>query len=169
MIAADYLVTGLPRCRSAWLAAVLSTPEIPCVHAPDDVEWPIVYRHGLSDPCAASLHPRATLDAMAGKPVVVIVRNEEEAWQSFRALGRRGGLTIKDRGLWGRWAKNLHQFAAASRAHIVSYNDLSDAKIVQDLAAHLGVSVSLSYVKHMDLLKIEQHPKCLQFALSRSK
>ncbi|HUY04996.1 MAG TPA: hypothetical protein VMV33_17090 [Rhodocyclaceae bacterium] len=49
-----YVILGLPRCRTAWLARFLSTPERPCLHEPSrrykDVED---LRAALADDAAA--------------------------------------------------------------------------------------------------------------------
>jgi len=152
------------------MAALLSQPYVPCVHALDDTPWPVVYPHGLSDPTCAALRPEETLDKTDGIPVVVIMRDVNDSWKSFKAMASRGDFKVHDRALWERWALNVKQFAlAAKNVRIADYAELEDPYIVKDLARHVGVDLSIPYIKHMQLLKIEQHQKCLQFVRSRSR
>lgn len=162
----SYLITGLPRCRSAWLAAVLSTPDLPCVHDRASVGWPIDYAHGLSDPTVACVNPHVIVTSVwrDSVPVVIIERDGKDSYESFRAFASRGGLDVTpDR--WDRLVQSFEWFkeqVTGPGTLTVPYDLLDCLDVVRGIGRHVGVHLSPAHVDHFQHLHIEQSIKCLQ-------
>ena len=164
-LAPEYLITGLPRMRSAWLSAVLSTPDLPCVH--DRATAGLVdYKHGLSDPMVSCVAPAAMVKVTYRQPlpVVIIERNPEEAFASLCVMADRADLSI-DRREWESLVREHLWFRErVPQAMVVPYDLLNDSYVVQSIGAAVGVSLSIPHIDRFQRLYIEQHVKCLRSA-----
>lgn len=84
----SFLITGRPRVRSAWLAALLATDAMPVYHeaplakTPIDQEGPF----GLIDPGAACLYPNLALEKFRDCTIIVIERSEKESRTALERL-----------------------------------------------------------------------------------
>lgn len=154
-MALRYLLTGLPRIRSAWFAALLSTDEVPCYHGIEDPTG-ISGPFGLSDPGACLLYPDWSKWASAQIPVVIIVRGQSSARPS---LERWTGLPIPQVG----WDALVTQYDAfiddpPYRTEYFPYECLDDYAVVSQIHQHLtGRPLSRARFDIFNGLKIEQH------------
>lgn len=139
--------------RSAWLSAVLSTPDVPCVHSVLDYPGVVDYEHGQADPYLACLDPEHFLEFEG--PKALVRRDLEEAYRAFVAFGKKlYDAQISD-AFWQVMVDNYHKCLVRTR-YVVEYESLSDTQEVMKLCKHLGVRVSEPYVENMQLLHIEQ-------------
>lgn len=144
-----FFVTGLPRSRTAWLAALLTTDRSLCLHDPEkgtilntlatSIHEP--WRVGAGGPelvgeygAISKLYPAA--------PWVVIVRPQEAALAAFRAtMARNGDLgKCSEKELREFWKDRVHNLALITRhAHVLVFgmNDLDDEKTVRLIWKHL--------------------------------
>lgn len=163
-----FLITGLPRMRSAWLAALFSSDRVRCFHdaaqfglsvpamltavAESDAEVT-----GLIDPGAAVIYPRLAWELFCESPIFIVRRNQDDARGSFeKFLGM--SLPNWDVGLTNyEWLINgppngLNKF------NWVDYESLDDFEVVSWM--HQTCTGRLLDRHRFDLfntLKIEQH------------
>jgi len=161
-MSAEYLITGLPRMRSAWLSQVLTTDSLPCIHARKDIPIPLPVSYGLSDPTDVCINPEAALFEFAGKPVVVVLRNPVEAFESSKRRFKDAVTPAS----WDFMVNNLSIFTQKRGKHktlYVNYEDLNKPDTVQALALHVGVLTRISSILRLQMLNIQQNDKCLPY------
>lgn len=157
-----FLITGLPRIRSAWLATLLNAAGVETVH-----DYTAAFGslsalaawlrqpglRGWCDPCAACLHPEFSALEFSGRRVVIVERDPGAACMSM-----------------ARWAGKPMPFETA-RANLATFRGLVDAEVLTVPYASLDDYAAVdSIVRHctghvlspqlwrtFDLLKIEQH------------
>lgn len=154
-MALRYLLTGLPRIRSAWFAALLSTDQIPCYHSPPAPEE-LIGEFGISDPGACLLYPDWTDWASASAPVVIVTRDSQE---SRTSLERWSGEAIPEAG-WKALIERYDEFldSASPMTLYVPYGCLEDYTAVAMIHKHLtGRALSRNRFDIFNGLKIEQH------------
>jgi hypothetical protein len=151
----NYLLTGLPRIRSAWFAALLTTDDKPCYHSPED-PFSITGNFGIADPNAACLYPAWAIRETEDKPVVVIARNPDH---SRDALARWGGVDPVQMEGWDAMVGNYRWFLnAVPHALVVPYEALDSYEEVAHIYRHLtGRALSKSRFDIFSALQIEQH------------
>lgn len=163
-----FLVTGLPRCRSAWIAALLTAHGAPCLHEPavaygrrvslkeifDDGYRGIVY------PCAALEYRAELAPAFTGRPVVIVDRDEHES----RAELERWSDMHFDDAKWAAAVEANNSIAHAFDVRRVRYADLDKFEIVDRMVRYLtGDSLDPRVFKLFDSLDVQQHKgKALQ-------
>ena len=147
----SYLVTGLPRMRSAWLAAVLATEEVPCFH--EDVHEHAKHMpFGLCDPGAACTYPQRALELWRDRKVVVVVRDEAEARVSFElwAEQKTDWSVLSDRYQW--FFQNVH------RPFLVYYKHLAEYPVMAALYEQVtGQKLSRTRWHLFEGLNVQQH------------
>lgn len=163
-----FLVTGLPRTRSAWIAALLTAHGAPCLHEPavaygrrvslkeifDDGYRGIVY------PCAGLEYGAELPAAFMGHPVVVVDRDPHE---SRAELEKWSSMTFDD----AKWREAVAANETVIRgfdARRVRYADLDKFEIVDRMVRYLtGDSLDPRIFKLFDSLDVQQHKgKALQ-------
>lgn len=151
-----YLITGLPRMRSAWLAALFE-----CAH---DAAVSGIPDGGLCDPCAACLYPRKALEYFTGSPIVIVRRDEAESRESFeRWVG--AGVTQ-----WVAMTENLKWFAQHSKHIEVPYADLNDyGKVAAMYHYCTGNDLQKKRFEFFDVLRIEQHKQKAELRLMKAR
>ena len=157
-----YLITGLPRCRSAWLAAFLTAHGSPCAHEAAislgrSATLQDVFDagfEGLCDP-GAPLRYRATLeDAMRGCPTVLIRRDARMARASFECWL---GQPLPDAG-WAMVESSLAWFEETFSPKVFDFHQLDDERMMEELVWHvLRAPLDHRLFRLFDTLKIEQH------------
>jgi len=95
-----YLITGLPRIRSAWLAALFHTDQQPCLHAPGELP-PRSSNYGIADPGIACITPS---HAAEFSRIAVIERPSKD---SKKSLERWVGAKAKN---WERIDSAYEEF-----------------------------------------------------------
>lgn len=169
-----FLITGHPRSRTAWLAALFSGDGVSVFHDLHFVsgELPAALSFGavrnvtvgVCDPSAASVWPKEACEAFNGHPIVLIERKEA------REAARRWapGLT-KD--VLDLWASNIARFKAlATNVLTVPYESLEDNATVANIYFHCTAKV-LSYqkIELFQTLKICQHTDKLVRQINNNK
>lgn len=161
------MVTGLPRSRTAWLAALLTAHGAPCCH-----EAAIGYRRqvalaeifadgyrGISDPGAAIIYGReALLGAFTDCPVLVVKRDTLDAQLALeKALGRpvENFQRVVDSIAWVEEKLN---------PLVVDFRRLDDPIAVDQIVQHLtGIPLDEKIFRLFDTLRVEQHiPKAFE-------
>lgn len=166
-----FLITGLPRIRSAWLAAILSSDTVQCVHdaavSVESIEGFVRYHKlmqpvtsetpqiivGLADPCAACMYPEKAIELFCESPVVIIDRDPIASRQSYEKwLGKpTTSWEIMER------AHALFCERIPNAVHI-NYEALDDYAIVNRICQHCtGQRLNRFRFDAFNLLKIEQH------------
>lgn len=154
-----FLVTGLPRSRTAWFAALFNAVGRETVHdwAATFGTWSQFRRwyigdRGWCDPCAACAHPGLTLDLVRGHPVAVIARDPKQSAASLD-VAQPG-----DEQFFGVIQTNYERFAREARALVVDYDSLDNYMGVARVVVHCtGLMPSQELFRTFNLLKIEQH------------
>lgn len=153
--AGSYLITGLPRIRSAWLAALLSHDDMLCYHeAPTEKMPPIDpgFPFGLCDPGAACLYPNAALNLFGAINVVIIDRSAKD---SRRALEKFAGAPATQ---WQALEERYEFFCAnAADPYFVNFRDLNNFGVVDLLHRFVtGRPLKRARFDLFDGLRIEQ-------------
>jgi hypothetical protein len=172
-----FLITGLPRTRSAWLAALFSGDGVECWHdavhheSVDGLLYkittsasPIV---GLVDPCAACIYPRAALQIFTGFPIVIVRRSESA---SLDGLTKWSGASPSD---WAGLLRNHAWFVdhalTLPGVQWVKFTDLDDYGVVSELYSQCvrGKMLDRHRFDLFNTLRIEQHHDKAAIAGSR--
>ena len=151
----SYLITGLPRIRSAWLAAVLSHDDLICYHEAPTTAMPPInsgFPFGLCDPGAACLYPRAALNLFGGTRIVIIART---AKQSRRALEKFAGGPATN---WDAIEDRYNFFVTnVPEPYFVEFSDLNNYETVDRLHRFVtGRGLDRQRFNLFDGLRIEQ-------------
>lgn len=151
----SYLVTGLPRIRSAWLAAVLTRDDAISYHeAPTEQMRPIDGKlpFGLFDPGAACLYPNFALKAFDRRKIVII---ERDPAISRRALEKFAGSELP---YWEAVESRYNQFRRyAVQPMIVPFKHLAQFDTVDRISKFVtGWPLSRARFDLFDGLRIEQ-------------
>lgn len=149
----SYLITGLPRTRSAWLAALLSSDDFPCFH--EHVPFTAQKRaFGLCDPGAACCYPNAALNLWAERKVVIVVRNDDEAQRSLKAW-----LGVQHLPNWSTVLNAYRYFLSEATApFLVHYQQLADPNAVAVLYQRLiGRELTDERWHLFEGLNVQQH------------
>lgn len=155
-----FLITSLPRGRTAWLAALLTAHGAPCLH-----EAAIAYGRpmplddifadgylGIVDPGAAVIY-RDTLEAaFADCPTVLIRRDPGEAKAAFETwLGRPVAG-------WHKAEEGIAWFEDHFKPLVVDFEDLEYPAAAEKIIEHVTSRPFDERVWRLfDTLKIEQH------------
>jgi hypothetical protein len=159
-----FLITGLPRIRSAWLAALFSGDKVQCFHDAihhggvdrmlETIEQSTAPVVGLIDPGAASVYPRDALAVFGSSTIIMVFRNEEE---SRAGLARWFG---KDLTHWDDLVKNHGWFMtqATKQFYAIDYVSLDDyAAVAEVYRICTGMTLDKHRFDLFNTLKIEQH------------
>jgi hypothetical protein len=143
--AKPFLITGLPRSRTAWMAAYLTNGRVMCKHEPlkylsdvselPDAIYSEYHTHsGLSDSGAGYFLPwiMKNLDP----PTVIIERDIEEVNHSMQVNGYVMGDALR------LLRERLHAFKYHPRVLWVSYDSLNDKHTMEAIHFHLLPSVA---------------------------
>ena len=125
----SFLITGHPRCRTAWLSALLAAHGAPCVHdalirSADDIPegW------GISDPGFALHFPKQTKQWVEDNDTTVIVIVRNNAREAFeREFGKVSDTS------WAVMQHNLYAFRKAVEHHKFYAEDLNDDETVGEI------------------------------------
>lgn len=159
-----FLITGLPRIRSAWLAALFSTDNVRCFHdpvhhgGPDrmmDAFLACQLAHvGICDPAAACAYPELALRVFHNHPIILIRRDEDDCRAGLENwIGAK--LTH-----WDEILKNYRWFLNHPTRHFmwIRYEDLDNFEVVSQLfLLCTGQKLDIDRFALFNTLKIEQH------------
>lgn len=143
-----FIITGLPRMRSAWFAALLSDG----IHVAHDCTFSdLDEADGWSDPSAACWFPQVVIHQDC--PVVVIQREEIASYSSFL---KWAGVPIPAAS-WDLMVRNYrHVLEQRSDALLVPYQSLDCFEMIEAVAKHCGRTLSKRRWDLFKSLKIEQ-------------
>lgn len=147
----QWVITGLPRSRTAWLGALLATPKVPVYH--DILTYPPEGEvYAISDPTVAIMEPMHKV--ADGVPLVIIVRDPEA---SFNAVETAFGVPI-DKPFREKALKAFYAFAQPTRrAMLVKYEALEHDEVVQAISLWLtGKEIDERRLKTFQALHITE-------------
>lgn len=146
-----FVITGLPRSRTAWLGALLATPAVPVYH--DLRTYPPTGTHyGVSDPMLAATPDGDSIPA--GTPCVFMFRPPQEA---KAALERAYGVEL-DTKIWSAMVDRSNDFISKHRPLVVMLPGLQDSGVLQVISRHLtGKPLDQRRIDTFQALKITQH------------
>ena len=139
--AIDYVISGFPRIRSAWLCALLNAHGSECGH--DILSGAPIGKDGISDPTIACFKMPITAE-------VRIYIHRDDSWRE--AYERFIGFRLDD-ALVDEWRRNVAEYARTARWF--NFNDLDTQ--VYDILEFCGVTPSTHIVETFIGMKIEQH------------
>lgn len=146
-----YVITGLPRSRTAWLGALCATPKTPVYHD-ITVYPPEGESYGIADPMIAA-SPRFH-DLAEGVPVVVLWRDPDECYAS---LQRAYDVQIA-KPIWDDMVKAFHAFCTKYPAMHTHVDTLDKPEAVDFLVERLtGAKPDPRRVATFQSLNITQH------------
>jgi hypothetical protein len=165
MVKRPFLVTGLPRIRSAWFCALFNAMGVDCIH-----EWGYEFNYdraafshwlrashivGVCDPSLACAEDRThVLEVFENKKVVIINRDPIEAQHSFEAwIGQRAPN-------YAALIANLESFKKELSADVleVDFDQLDKYDAVRAVVKHCcGWVVPYRLWRRYDGLCVEQH------------
>jgi hypothetical protein len=163
-----FLLTGLPRIRSAWFTALFNAIQVPCIH-----EWGYSFNYvksafhrwvnlhgyrGVCDPSIAVANEQTeNIELFAGRPVVIIDRAPVDAQIAFEDwIGQPAPN-------YGALIRNLWAFEhAAKEAKCdimkVSYHTLDSYDVVADVVKHCCRQPLPHRIwRQFHVLHVEQH------------
>lgn len=142
-----FIITGLPRMRSAWFAALLSDG----IHVAHDIALnSLEGADGWSDPAAACWFPDRVIQHEG--PVVLIVRSEIAAYSAFIKWSE---VAIPPSS-WDTMVKNYHRVKNERDCLIIPFDALDSFEVVEAVAKHCGRTLSKKRWDLFKSLKIEQ-------------
>lgn len=149
----SFLITGRPRIRSAWLAAVLSGEDMNLYHEAPLPKHPIIEKEafGLVDPSAATLWPRKALKLFEGKQIIVIDRPEADSRASLEKLAGQKAAH------WQDLEDRYQMFLREADVTLVPYASIADYEVVSNLVSMCtGAFLTRERFDLFDGLHIEQ-------------
>lgn len=154
-----YLITGLPRIRSAWFAALLSNDEFPCYH--DILSMGTLIKDkafGLSDPSAACAYPNTALNCIDKNcKVVFISRTHTESKDSLSKKYPEADWN----GIVSRYVffcDKLSKKHPIENLLMIDFDALNSYETVNKISLFCtGKKLSRKRYRLFDALRIEQH------------
>ncbi len=159
-----FLITGLPRMRSAWLAALFSSDAVRCFH--DAVHHGGINKMlelikncksphvGLCDPAAACVYPRLALESFQNDRIIVVRRHEEDCQLGLERWAHA------PMSCWDELVENHRWFRdqAGDRFLWVEYEDLDNFGTVSEVfRLCTGLALDKERFDLFNTLQIEQH------------
>lgn len=154
----SYLIAGLPRCRLAWLSALLWSDELPCYHDDPARLNSLVERgtpFGFASASLITVDPEKAISVFADCPIVIVSR---PAIESRVALAKWAGFPLP------KWYVIEERFAyfvkqvPQNRLLMVESKSLDDYAVANRVYRHCrGLPLSEDKFRVFNLLKIEQH------------
>lgn len=146
-----FLVTGLPRMRSAWLAALFASNQVRCIHEIGLVGLDAFRRMtgtvGVFDPAAPLMYPDEDFDLR------IVVRRDAEV--ARRSLQLWFGCELPH---WHEIESALKRFEDRYHPEVIAFESLDDFDALSALHRRCtGAALSVERFELFDKLKIEQH------------
>lgn len=147
----QYLISGHPRTRTAWLCALLNAHGSLCYHDVRVNSVPMDVDAGIADPSLACLDAAEALKWSEGKPRVCLTR---EDWAI--ALGDWSGVYVLSE-MADATEANCMMFAKGANL-ILPYEGLENDELVKEVVELCTQKpASMELIKIFQGLKIEQH------------
>jgi hypothetical protein len=161
-----YLISGMPRCRTAWLTAVLRAHGSVAYHDVYGIGIPLGNDYGVVDPAVALVTPETGLRVYADTPRLCIAADSLS--ERLAALASVTGSSPDSE--YGRvFQENYDHFARYT--HRVHVSELEDNDIVGEIVRLCTKQApSFDIISTFQLLKIEEHmPKAMRLRASWNK
>ncbi len=159
----NYLISGVPRTRTAWLCALMNAHGSLCYHDAITNNLDLTLDAGLADPTMACLFPVEALRLLRGNPAICIRRIDwREAFEAW------AGVEFTDRQA-DQWEQHCQIFAGGSISVMLS--ELEDDHVVKEIIETCApnLNASLGLIQIFQGLKIEQHLEKAQRSLQISR
>lgn len=161
-----FLITGFPRCRTAWLSALCNTvPGAICRHEPTaERPWrdclPLFHEPefsyaGISDP-AMGFHLREILVSTLAR-VLIVRRDALDVETSLAGIGIYGDMQRLCRVL----EDEMEPFLSHPEIMSVDFDDLSDDACVAACLRHLmpGAVIRMAKIREMQHMNVQADPR----------
>lgn len=158
----NYLISGMPRCRSAWLTAVLRAHGSRAYHDIYARGFDLNGDYGVVDPAIALFTPNEALDT--DPTVTKFCLYADDLTDRIDALAKASDTHITDIARLV-WAENFCQY----RRHVpgIHVDDLDDDERVGEIVkACTRQAPSSDIISTFQLLKIEEHMPKARLLLS---
>lgn len=147
-----YLITGHPRTRSAWLAALCSAHGSKCIHDAHTYGIDLAADVGFSDPGLGCLKPREAFENCKGAIVFI------ERPGTWRAAFEAAFETPLDDAYVERCERNLATMKGGLASRVYHVDELADDNIVAEIIETLtGLEPDYGLIEIWQHLQIEQH------------
>ena len=158
----QYLVSGHPRVRSAWLCALLNAHGSRCVHDLETNGYPLSIICGVSDPGIAMLRPYDACRYNKGASICLTRRDWRQAFE------RWAGVSLSDKAAQAI-DENVQRYKALPNVYHLDYKMLENStKVAEVIELCTRKPADPNLIKIFQQLKIEQHIEKAQFAYSVS-
>ena len=145
----SFLISGFPRCRSAWFTALLNAHGLRTYHDVYVYEQPTDGTVNVSDPAVAMRDPRA---AQNFDTVICLYRDPYEAKQAIETWGH----FVYDEEKWDEAIQNIGTFMVFSHA-MYHIEDLDSDANVAEIVRLCGAQPDMELIAVFQRLKIEEH------------
>jgi hypothetical protein len=133
-----FLVSGMPRSRTAWMAAWLTTDKTICYHDPKigevDATLSTTYRRtGFSGPEVCTMFKQ-----YPDVPWLLVFRAHEQALPEFIAIAQQHGVAPADvQKFWFERFDYLQEISKNPTMMLVRFEDLNDIEAMRKVWHHL--------------------------------
>lgn len=173
-----FVITGLPRTRTAWMAALMSGERSICFHEPKNIfgSWNAFFAYattldyeyiGISD-SSVTIDPLFDWSIFQMAKIVMIDRNPEDVIDSYSNVMDFSHTEAADLVL--RVYDGLNQLVAKHEVMHVGYDALESIATVAAIWDYClpGIRIPEEKIKQMQYLRVEQHiEKVLKHMQSR--
>ncbi len=147
-----YLISGMPRCRTAWLTAVLRAHGSRAYHDIYARNITLYGAYGVVDPAVALYTPKEGIAAANGHPSLCVVSNS--LTERLDALADATNVAFT-KGMRRIWAENYAHFA--DNVPNVHVDFLDDDAVVGEIVRHCTKQApSIDIIQTFQLLHIEE-------------
>lgn len=163
-----FLVMGLPRSRTAWLANFLTNGPAFCFHEPmvgcrsvanlrskfERMDYPVV---GGADTGAAAFADRIAEVFTSGIQLIIVERDPDECLASLRALGLLADVHTLAAGV-----DALEYVKCKFKPLVVSFDSLNDEHVGRGIWEHcIGEGFDVERFRQLCEMNIQVIPECL--------
>jgi hypothetical protein len=162
----NFFITGYPRIRSAWLAAMITANGTLCIHdyrtatkgKAKLLAWLEDHpKAGIADPCLASLEPDFALKYFKDLQCAVILRPFGDCKKSYEAWSGKD-VAVDHWKLINNNYRNFIENLNPKNVMYVPFKELDHYPTTDKLVQHLtGKPLNRDIFKMFNLMKVEQH------------
>lgn len=162
-----FFISGLPRCRSAWLANLLTTDKTLCHHDRKFEEHLLVSprRVGFAGPELVMQYDQIH-DQFPDAPWVIVLRKVEESIASLKALDMTDAPDESWDLVYRERSDAIAHICTKVFVETVFFDDLHHENIIRLIWAHLlpGIPFDLERWRLLNGFNVQQHIKRLEVA-----
>ena len=159
-----FCISGMPRCRTAWLTALLLAHGSRVYHDAYARGLSLDGQYGVVDPAVALFTPEEGVSKYVGRPSFCI--HAESLTERLRALELAAGVTFSDSAM-NIFHENFRYYANFTT--VVCLSELEDNDIVGEIVTACTKQVASSdIISTFQLLKVEEHMQKAKLLLESS-